>query len=381
MAAKNMIRGLGMVLSVLVLSVLPGCYTPPPSHGVSLPTVRDFLLVHTSFNDQPTGIAISSKARLFVSFPEWGKTPLHSVVEVLPDGTLRPYPNRAWSSAEKPDDSQPGKHFICVQSVFVDDRDNLWILDPASPSFKGVVKGGAKLVKVNLAGDRVEQVIHFDAPVILPESYLNDVRIDTLRQIAYITDSGTGAIIVTNLSDGTSRRVLDSHPSTRAETGYVPVIDGRKLLGENGQPPQIHADGIALSPDGNYLYYHALTARRLYRIETVYLRDPIHTPEEVSGKVEKVVDTGLVDGMLITEDGNLYLTLPEEKAIKRLDKDGKLATIVKDERLQWPDSMTLSPGNLLYFTDSQINRMPRFNEGEDRRILPYKLYKVLLPLL
>ena len=244
-----------------------------------------------------------------------------------------------------------------------------------------MVKGGAKLVKVNLAGDRVEQVIHFDAPIILPESYLNDVRIDTLRQIAYITDSGTGAIIVTNLSDGTSRRVLDSHPSTRAETGYVPVIDGRKLLGENGQPPQIHADGIALSPDGNYLYYHALTARRLYRIETVYLRDPIHTPEEVSGKVEKVVDTGLVDGMLITEDGTLYLTLPEEKAIKRLDKDGKLATIVKDERLQWPDSMTLSPGNLLYFTDSQINRMPRFNEGEDRRILPYKLYKVLLPLL
>ncbi|MBT1070344.1 L-dopachrome tautomerase-related protein [Pelotalea chapellei] len=381
MAVKTTILGLRLVLSILAFCVLSGCYTPPPSNGVSLPTVRDFLLVHASFKDQPTGIAVSSQARLFVSFPQWGKRPLHSVVEVLPDGSLRPYPDLAWNSAGNQVDSQSGKHFICVQSVFVDDRDNLWILDPASPSFKGVVKGGAKLIKVNLAGDRVEQVIHFDTPIIRPESYLNDVRIDTIRQLAYISDSGTGAIIVTDLSDGTSRRILDGHPSTRAEAGYVPVIDGRNLLGENGQPPQIHADGIALSPDNNYLYYHALTARSLYRIETVYLRDPIHTPEEVSRKVEKVAETGLVDGMLIAENGDLYLTLPEEKAIKRLGKDGRLATIVKDERLQWPDSMSISPGNLLYFTDSQINKMPRFNEGNDRRILPYKLYKVLLPLL
>jgi hypothetical protein len=124
------------------------------------------------FNDQPTGIAVSSENRIFVSFPRWGRDPLYSVAEVLPEGSLRPYPDLSWNSWDKPGGKQPAAQFVCVQSVFVDNDDNLWILDPASPSFKGVVKGAAKLVKVNLAEDRVEQVIVFDEQIALPKSYL-----------------------------------------------------------------------------------------------------------------------------------------------------------------------------------------------------------------
>jgi hypothetical protein len=50
-----------------------------------------------------------------------------------------------------------GLHFICVQSVLVDDQDNLWVLDPVAPKMQEIVKGGPKLVKIDLATNQVVQ--------------------------------------------------------------------------------------------------------------------------------------------------------------------------------------------------------------------------------
>ena len=263
--------------------------------------------------------------------------------------------------------------------MVVDGDGFLWVLDPASPGFKGVVPGGAKLVKVNIAAGIVERVIPFDDMVAPRNSYLNDVRLDPNDDVAYITDSGTGAIVVVDLESGKSRRVLADHPSTKAEPGYVPVIDGKELRDENGKVPQIHADGIAIDAEGKYLYYHALTGRTLYRIKTSFLKDPKQSERDLAAHVERVAETGAVDGMVMDADDNLYLTALEENAIKRYRANGDiLDTIVQDDRIQWPDSMDISPDDYLYFTASQIHRMPRFNFGKDKRVLPYKFFKVWL---
>ncbi|MDD2542255.1 MAG: L-dopachrome tautomerase-related protein, partial [Desulfuromonadaceae bacterium] len=255
--------------------------------------------------------------------------------------------------------------------------DFLWVLDPASPGFRGVMQGGAKLVKINLATDTIERVIPFSDAVAPSTSYLNDVRIDQDGAFAYITDSGTGAIIVLDLATGTSRRRLYGHQSTKAEPGYVPVIGGKELRDENGRVPQIHVDGLALDSSGEYLYYHALTARTLYRIKTSVLKNFAISEEQLAGYVERVTETGAVDGMLMDSDGNLYLTALEKNAILRYRPAGDiLETIVQDDSIQWPDSMDISPDNYLYFTASQIHLMPRFNYGRDMRIRPYILFKI-----
>ncbi len=79
---------------------------------------------------------------------------------------------------------------------------------------KGVVPGGAKLLKSDLASRQLVQRITFDETVVYPTTYLNVVRFDTQKGFAYITDSGRGGIIVVNLANGTSHRVLDEHYST-----------------------------------------------------------------------------------------------------------------------------------------------------------------------
>jgi sugar lactone lactonase YvrE len=380
MQVTSSLKAVKLLSPLILLLSLWGCVTNPISTDAIMPVVHNAVFEYPYFNDQATGIAISHSGRTFINFPRWDKDPLYSLAELLPDGSLRPYPDNEWNRWGAYEADHPEAHFVCVQSVTIDSEDFLWVLDPASPGFKGVIPGGVKLVRINLTNDTVDRVIPFDEIAAPRNSYLNDVRVDPDGDFAYITDSGVGAIIVVDLTSGKSRRLLANHPSTKAEQGYVPVIGGKELRDDNGKVPQIHADGIAIDATGEYLYYHALTARTLYRIDTYALNDAQLSEAQLAGYVEKVAATGAVDGMLMDADDNLYLTALEENTIQRIRPDGKIDTIAKDSGIPWPDSMAMSPDGYLYVTSSQINRMPRFNFGKDERILPYKLYKILLEL-
>src|SRR5688572_25007848 len=49
---------------------------------------------------QPTGIAVSKSGRIFVNFPKWSDDYQFAVVEVLKDGTVKPFPDENWNSGE-----------------------------------------------------------------------------------------------------------------------------------------------------------------------------------------------------------------------------------------------------------------------------------------
>src|SRR5438046_809261 len=157
-------------------------------------------------NQQVTGVGVSQKSgRVFVNFPYWSDDHFLSVAEII-NGQSRAFPDEEWNKPGTPD-----SHFVCVQSVVVDDQDNLWILDPAAPKMQEIVKGGPKLVKVDLGTNKVVQTIPFGEDVAPSKSYLNDVRIDTAGEKAFITESAKGAIIVVDLKTGKARSLLDGH--------------------------------------------------------------------------------------------------------------------------------------------------------------------------
>src|SRR5262249_18448515 len=151
--------------------------------------------------------------------------------------------------------------------------------------------GGPKLVKVDLVKNAVVQVVPFGEDVAPKKSYLNDLRIDTKTQTAFITDSGLGAIVVVDLRTGKARRRLTNSPSTAPEKGFALQVNGKPLLADNGKPPQIASDGIAFDHLNGYLYYHALTAATLYRIKVVDLMSTRVTDKELATRVERVTET------------------------------------------------------------------------------------------
>lgn len=320
---------------------------------------------------QITGISMSKTGRLFVNYPRWSDHYLNAVVEVT-NGTSHPYPDESWNRWDKKA-ATAGQHFVCVQSVVVDDTDALWVLDPAAPLLGPVVQGGPKMVKIDLKSNQVARVYPFGSDVIKPNTYLNDVRFDTRRNTAYITDSGVGGIIVVDLTSGKAHRALDGHPSVMAVPNLPIAIDGKALKDATGKPPQFQSDGIALSPDGQYLYYQAISSTTLYRVKTEVLRS---NPGQAGTAVEKVASTFPVDGIWMDSKSRIYLTGLTQNGVLRLLPNGSLETLVTDPRLQWPDTFTEGPDGAIYVSASHINESPTFNQGVSVRKQPYGVFQL-----
>lgn len=343
---------------------------------MALAQVESRLLEVTEFGPyQPVGLAVSKDAptaRVFVTFPKRAAY-RYGLAEII-DGERRPYPNTEWNQW---DSLKPQDRFISVQALFIDQTNMLWVLDPASPAAGPALVDGVKLLKINLKTNKVVRIYRFDD---LPreQTGLNDVQVDSRRQIAYLSDPRRSAIVVLDLASGKSRTVLKGHKSTSADPGFKLVIEGREVRDEAGRPFSSNINGIALTPDFRYLYYRAINQTKLYRIATDRLTNPSLTPDQVEAGVELMGETGVSHGMIADKVGNIYLTDSPNKAIRRFTPARALETVVQDDRLLWPDSFGISADGHLYVTAAQIHRTPKYNDGQDKVSYPFKLFKVKL---
>ncbi len=333
-------------------------------------------IVFQDSNYQLTGVAISKDNRIFTCYPYWSKDRKWSVVEISETGEATPFPDLFYNQWN-PD--QNGKdQFVCPQALWVDKKNRLWVVDPANPQFEGTVEGAVKLTAIDLDDNKVEQTIFLPDDVADKNSYINDIRIDDKRQIAYLTNSNQGAIIVVNLVTGGSWKFLDQHYSTKSDSSYIFKPGGNIWQDKNGRR-QIHSDGIALDPQNKYLYYKSLTDDKLYRIKTKNLRNYYIKEKNIHKKVEYLGHICTSDGMIFSEKGDLFLgDLEKNSIVKYSPKTKKAETVITDERLAWPDSYAFDAQGNLYIACSMIHQMPDFNEGNDIRKTPFTIYKLQL---
>jgi sugar lactone lactonase YvrE len=350
------------------------------------------------YGPMPTGVTVSQRGRIFVNFPRWGDNVPFTVAEIkngravaYPDLALNSFGSngtRASLSIEKSARARTERetHLIGVQSVVVDPKDRLWILDTGSIAFGPTAPGGPKLVCMNLDTDRVEKVIPIPPNVALPTSYLNDVRFDLRRGregVAYITDSGAGGpggIVIVDLASGRSYRRLDNHPSVQPEPKFVPFVEGRAMFSTpNGKFPKylgIKSDGIALSADGSRLFYSPLASRRLYSVSTAMLLNGKASNQVIESSIIDHGDKGMSDGLESDAQNRIYCTQLETNSISRRLPNGLFETVVHDDRLLWADTLSLAGDGNLYVIANQLHEQKGFNYGQDRRRKPYSLFKV-----
>lgn len=339
--------------------------------------------LETVFQDptyQITGVAVSKSGRVFVNYPYWTDTYRYAVAEVGKDGTAKPYPTADYNTWREGQPVTPDK-WICVQSVHVDNKDRLWVVDAASPKQNGVVGGAHRLVCINLATNQVEKTYPMRG-VVGTDSYINDVRVDTDRDVAYMTESRKGGIVVVDLKSGKVRLLLTGDKSVLADPTYKFIIDGRELR-DNLGPVRFQSDGLALTPTFDYLYYKPLSDNKLYRIKTEALRNAALTPKQLAAMVEDLGKVASTDGMIIDSKGNLYMGDDQAYTLYRLPGAAKPTgkTLAKEtlltdkDHLMWPDSYAINDG-YLYLTTSHIQHMAKHNNGKSTRKLPYEVFRV-----
>jgi sugar lactone lactonase YvrE len=330
----------------------------------------------------PTGITLSRSGRVFVMMPRFNAKVPFTLGEVMPNGSVTPYPDEA---TNQPDPKASQHRLLHVPNGVMDRDDRLWVLDAGLPDGSGPpMPGGAKLVRFDLTTNRIAQVVPLEAGVTATSS-LNDLRVDLRdgRAVAFITDQGQdghGAILAVDLASGRVTRRLARHASTESQKGIVKVVENRQILQRKAEGPprpvQGGANGIALSPDGRRLYYAPLMGRRLYAVETALLLDPAVSDAEVAAAVEDLGEKGMTGGLIADSKDRVYLALQEHNAVGRRETDGTVTILATDPRLIWADTFWITPDRWLYITAAQVNRSPDYNNGRDLRQPPYAILRM-----
>lgn len=112
-----------------------------------------------AFNNQmPTGVTVSQSGRIFVNYPRWDDPVAFTVAELV-GGREVPFPD---ANVNRLDLTRAGDTFVSVQSVVVDPRDRLWIVNTGSINLNPIVTPNAlKLVCVDLATNKIVKTITF----------------------------------------------------------------------------------------------------------------------------------------------------------------------------------------------------------------------------
>ncbi|KAF2115756.1 major royal jelly protein [Lophiotrema nucula] len=375
-------------------------------------------LFHLYYDQWPTGITVAKNGRKFSNYPPGldknntndGTNNKYTVAELLVNNTERAYPSAEFNnppggainySTYPATGANYNNYLIGVQSVVLDPLDRLWILDTGralTPNGTLVASsyGGPKLVAVDLTSDSVIQTIVFPPTVAYPDSYLNDVRFDlrpsstaTGKGVAYITDSsseGRNGIIIVDLGTGESWRHLDGIAEVRSERGFVPYVWGTPLyyIPGPGLPLStvpLGADGIALSSDGEELFWGPVGGRYLYSVPTLRLRARDQYSELLAqAAVVNRGQRGVSDGFETDTNNFVYAGNMEQNAISFYNPANATTTLfVRDPRINWVDTMSIANDGYLYFTVNQLCFSSGFFPGTDRRVRPFALFRAKLP--
>jgi len=318
------------------------------------------------------GITITPQGRIIVSMhPLDG--PVVSVVEVMANGSKRPFPTQDWADA--PDIGDVG--LSAVIGVHSDSKGVVWILDMGSESYP------AKLVAWDSVANTLLQTIIIDSSVLQANSFLQDFVIDETRGKIIIADMTFGnfagatkpAFIVLDIKSGKAKRVLESAQVLMPEDRDI-VIEASLLASKTaeGQTTKLRfgLNPITMDENNEWVYFGAFTGTKVYRI----LVNDLLSDKSDSYKAAKIEEFGPKnpsDGIAYASGVGVIVSDLENNGIGLTTK-GQYQLLVQDKRLSWPDSFALSNG-YVYVTQDQLHQHPAFSQGLGSAKPPYTLYR------
>ena len=315
------------------------------------------------------GVSVSKDGRVFVSMPQWTSKASPSLGEII-NGKVIAYPGNKWNLF---DEDYSKSRFMNVNAVHYDGVDSIWVVDYAAPFWKKTIKGAQKLVQININTNKVVKVYRFDETILPKNAKLNDVRVDRLNNVAYLSEFGIGAIIVLDLKTAKSKRVLDQHYSTKSNANVITTFEGKEF-----STTSLQVNDIELSNDKKTLFYQATGGPILWQIKTKYLRNNSISSKTLENYVDVYSKSMTIGGMTIDKDDNLYLGSVQDNAVIKISKNRKQSLIIQDKDILWPDAMSIDKNNNLYIPAPQLKLLPKMNNGIDLTRKPFKVFKTKL---
>jgi hypothetical protein len=296
----------------------------------------------------------------------------------LPGGARVESPTRTPAGTSgRPGQTAWRDRFVAVQSVHIDRQNRLWVLDTGRVS--RAAGRQACVYEIDLAHDQVRRSSRCPFEVAPEGSYLNDIRLTPDGRHAFISESGLGAIIVLDVEAGTSAGRSPTTPAPRARAAKTPVVGGRPWL-----PPRIgRAARRPLrrdrrQPDGEWVYYQAISENTLYRVPADAL---IRPGLDHRRAVERVGDRpGHRRHDLRRRGQPLLLRARGERDHLPHARRRVPSRSCEDPAINWPDSFAIDrPTGTLYFTTARSTSRPTSRPTGPGPTDPFRVWSTRCP--
>jgi sugar lactone lactonase YvrE len=306
--------------------------------------------------------AKDSSHRLFFTVHPESRPDTFKLMEII-DGVAHPYP-----SAVEQD------KLLTPLGLFTDQFNRLWIIDHGNHGFDG-----ARLLAIDLLTNQLILEYPFPNEVAKTLSFFNDLSVSPDgKYVAIANVSFFGkkpSLVIYQTETGESKNLLEGHENMRDE-GYVPVTPIKKMSFFGGLADLLTGiDGIDFSRDGKYIYWAPMGSSGLYRIPTEMAVDFSKTEEELAKAVERFAGKPLSDGIRTDHQGNVYITDVENQGVYVVTPSGKGETLIKDDRVQWADGLSLGGDGYFYLADSQIPNQIMQSQDHIRASAPYYIFR------
>ena len=315
------------------------------------------------FDTPPGHATISRGGRIFMDAGIFDPAATIRVFERQNDGKMLPFPSPEYQ-----------KKFKTIHGIYVDAHDRLWILDNGKYGFARA----PRLFGYDIQTGREIENYSFPASVAGIGSMINDIVVDPVREMAFISDTspiaGKSSIVVFDIKKHSSRRILRDHISVRAANNLI-YVESKPFTVIGLFRPKFGIDGIALDPTFTWVYYAAFNRGELYRIPVAAAVDAALSEADLERSVEKVSDITMTDGILVDERHSVYLSDVEHSAVVRASADGRLETLFKDPRFRWPTGYTRAPDGWIYFTCNAIHQITLQSREKILELGPYFLFR------
>ncbi len=314
----------------------------------------------------PGNLAVSADGRVFFSFHPEAK-PAIKIAEWR-DGQVLPWPDEAFQTG-----MGELRYFRSVLSLRIDRQNRLWTLDAGHHGFDA-----GRLLAFDLDSGQVVHEYVFPDELAGLGSHLNDFQVSPDGRWIYIADASffakTPAVIVYDVGKKRAWRAIENHTSVQAEF-YLPVVQGRRMQAFGLVAIRPGVDSIALDKRGEWLYFAPVTNNHMYRIRSADLRNPALSANDIAERIETFAEKTMSDGLSMDLDGNIYISDPEHSAILALTPERQLRTLIKDERLRWPDGFSFGPEGWLYVSCSSLQHVIGKPPWSVKSHAPYQIYR------
>ncbi|REG79551.1 L-dopachrome tautomerase-related protein [Marinomonas pollencensis] len=337
----------------------------------------DIEQVATIDSSRPGNITVTDQGRTFLSMQPLDN-PTYRVVELLKDGSTVPFPTKDW--ADGPDKGKVGLSAV----IGIDSTQDgvVWILDMGSAT------APAQIVAWDTVHNKLFKNIKIDPKAMASNSFLQDFVIDTKRNKIYIADTSLGnlygaaapAFIVVDLKTGTSRRVLEADKALLAPHHDM-VVDGALMSSkrEDGKkhPIYLGLNPITMDAENNWVYFGTVNGSVIYRLPAASLADKKLSEKALSDSIEFYSEKRPSDGMIMADNGDIYVGDVEKDAIGIVNKDGYRIFAQDKKLLSWADGFSIHNG-YLYVTQNSLSLNPALNAGEEGASKPFHVVRIKL---